>query len=627
MATLTQEQFLERCFKVHGDRYDYSITKYRTAHQDVEIICKTHGVFRQMAYVHLNGCGCPACGREATTSAGKSDMNKVLTKLKEKFGDGFDFSGVLQVANTAEKFGVKCPEHGWHSFTVNRLLHAKAKYACPKCGMLAGNKGKNLKTTKWFISKAESVHGNLYDYSKSKYVDTFTPVIIICSEHGEFLQEPRVHLSGHGCQKCGVKKITDGNRLDKEEFVSRAIAIHGDKFSYERTKFKGMNSRIAVECKIHGEFETTATYHLSDIGKSHGGCRECSKASASNTISFAEFVDRARSLYGDVYSYSEYTKMTDYVTVMCPTHGRVKQLAYVHLKGGGCPICSKSKSVSSEEASLLEALIPYISLTAGDRKLIAPLELDMVSHDHKLAIEYCGLYWHSEGKGVGKYYHLAKQNAAEEAGYRLFTIFSDEWLNKPEIVKRLILSAAGIYQPTKIGARECEIKIADYSKVKDFYESNHLQGASAGYHLILEYNGKLVAAATFGKRAIYGKTPQLELIRFCNSNEVRAVGGLRRLCVNALRNLGEASLISYVDKRWFTGKSYLSNGFELEKVSEPGYWYVKGNTRASRYAYAKHTLKDKLAVFDPSQTEVENMKNNGWSRLFDCGQMKFRFEL
>jgi hypothetical protein len=58
------------------------------------------------------------------------------------------------------------------------------------------------KSTKQFVNDAISIHGDKYDYSKVEYINAQTKVCIICSEHGEFWQEPSAHLSGCGCPKC-----------------------------------------------------------------------------------------------------------------------------------------------------------------------------------------------------------------------------------------------------------------------------------------------------------------------------------------------------------------------------------------------------------------------------------------
>ena len=61
--------------------------------------------------------------------------------------------------------------------------------------------------TELLISKFKKVHGNNFDYSKVIFDGLTSKVIIICTEHGEFLQQPRLHLRGsNGCKVCNYLK-------------------------------------------------------------------------------------------------------------------------------------------------------------------------------------------------------------------------------------------------------------------------------------------------------------------------------------------------------------------------------------------------------------------------------------
>ncbi|MCX8941239.1 hypothetical protein [Vibrio parahaemolyticus] len=62
-----------------------------------------------------------------------------------------------------------------------------------------------MKDTAYFISRAKAVHGDLYDYSKSKYINAKEPLTIICDIHGEFTQKPMNHYAGKGCKQCGAE--------------------------------------------------------------------------------------------------------------------------------------------------------------------------------------------------------------------------------------------------------------------------------------------------------------------------------------------------------------------------------------------------------------------------------------
>ena len=84
--------------------------------------------------------------------------------------------------------------------------------------------------TKLFIGKAIKIHGDNYNYSKVEYVKAIKQVIIICKEHGDFLQTPNAHLSGYNCYKCGL--YINKTKSNLNEFIKRAKEIHGDKYDY-----------------------------------------------------------------------------------------------------------------------------------------------------------------------------------------------------------------------------------------------------------------------------------------------------------------------------------------------------------------------------------------------------------
>ena len=60
----TKQEFIKKANKVHNFVYDYTKTKYRGNKERVAISCELHGVFYQMPYDHIAGCGCPSCGKD-----------------------------------------------------------------------------------------------------------------------------------------------------------------------------------------------------------------------------------------------------------------------------------------------------------------------------------------------------------------------------------------------------------------------------------------------------------------------------------------------------------------------------------------------------------------------------------
>ena len=254
--------------------------------------------------------------------------------------------------------------------------------------------------------------------------------------------------------------------------------------------------------------------------------------------------------------------------------------------------------------------------------IIGRKELDIYLPEKHLAIEFDGLYWHSEQKGKDESYHLDKTNACAEKGIRLIHIFEDEWNTKQDIVKDRIRSILGIGQ-TRIFARKCIVRELDSKTANEFLEQNHLQGGdNSSIRYGLYHGNELVAVMTFGKPR-FSKSHDWELIRFASKYGCNVVGGASKL-LNHFRSSHSGSIVSYADRRHSDGNLYEKLGFVLEGVSKPNYWYVRGGEKLSRYACQKHRLKDVLGeAFDPNLSEFENMSLNGWTRVHDCGNMVF----
>lgn len=291
-----------------------------------------------------------------------------------------------------------------------------------------------------------------------------------------------------------------------------------------------------------------------------------------------------------------------------------------------CPYCKFNGGISGVENELLVFVSSVYSgiIKTNDRSAISPLELDEYMPEKNLAIELDGLYWHNDDVKPDYRYHLNKTELCEKAGIRLIHIFDSEWLNKKEIVKSRLKDVLGVYDKT-VFARSCEVRSVDPRTSREFQDSSHIQGAvGAGVHLGL-YNGdELVALMTFGKTR-FSKKYEWELLRFCCRPGYHIPGAAGKLLRYFERNYSPKSLVSYADRRWSQGQLYRKLGFTLDHVSSPDYWYFKQNTTLleSRVKYQKHKLPKILDSFDESKTEVENMKANGWFRIFDCGNLVF----
>ena len=95
-------------------------------------------------------------------------------------------------------------------------------------------------TTEEFITKAREVHGDKYDYSKTVYNGAKSDVVITCPTHGDFTIKPYNHLAGTGCAECVRKKWTT------ERFIEEARKVHGDKYDYSKTVYKGTRVKVCM---------------------------------------------------------------------------------------------------------------------------------------------------------------------------------------------------------------------------------------------------------------------------------------------------------------------------------------------------------------------------------------------
>ena len=291
-----------------------------------------------------------------------------------------------------------------------------------------------------------------------------------------------------------------------------------------------------------------------------------------------------------------------------------------------CPHCYPfTQSLPEEEiTNFIKKFMPNEPVLNNVRSLIYPKELDIYIPSKKLAIEFNGLYWHSESQGKDKRYHLDKTLACNEQGVRLVHIFEDEWRDKQQIVKNRLKHLLGL-TPHKIFARKCEVRNVPNALATKFLNKYHIQGAvNASVNLGLFYKNRLVALMTFSKPR-FNKNYDYELLRYCTIGNFTIIGGADKLFAYFKRNYDFSKIVSYADRRWSDGNLYRKLNFVEESTSAPAYYYTTGEERFNRVKFQKHKLANILEVFDPALSEFENMLANGYGRVWDCGNFVFVF--
>jgi hypothetical protein len=293
--------------------------------------------------------------------------------------------------------------------------------------------------------------------------------------------------------------------------------------------------------------------------------------------------------------------------------------------GTPCTVCSKVEDRSTSFGQ--RELTTFIRTIAdevfeNDRLIISPRHLDIVIPHKNIAIEYNGLYWHSD-KMRERNYHIDKLEHTNKKGYRLITIFEDEWLHKKEIVKTRLRHIFGV-GTKKLYGRQCSIISLDAKNTRTFIDDHHIQGyGGCRYRYGLTYNNVLVAVMTFSLPSLAKgmKSPTkniIELNRFCTSPHT--VGAAGKLLKHFCKTHPEYNIIySFADRRWSNGDLYRTLGFILDHNTKPNYWYTKGTDRIYRFALRK-TSKDNQEL-----TEVENRALQGYYRIWDCGSTRFSY--
>ena len=618
--TYSVEEFVELANKRHSHLFLYNqieIEKWVTK-EKINITCRKHGVFKQTKSSHLLGHGCPKCCFNKRSERKKLTEKQFLerSELKNVNFKNFDYSKVKFV-DLKTDIELICKKHG--SFLQKPYLHLRNSN-CSKCHEEERKKAHQVK----LIDKFNKIHNNKYDYSFMVFESMHDHVDVICPHHGKFECSLIPHSQGKGeCPDC--VKIERDQREGKK-FLLKAKSIFPD-FSYELVDFKDYKTKVKIVCKKHGEFEIIPDNFLNR----KYACKKCfgENSSQNQSMGWNNFVEKASEIHNNRYHYpeQEYITSHDKINIKCKKHGIFTQSPSNHLYGeNGCPSCRYFSSKA--EKRIIEFIENLgFNVEINNRKILNGKEIDIYIEERNLAIEFNGIYWHSELQGKNKKYHLDKKNKAQEKDIDLIHIFEHFFKNKPEIVFSRIKNLLG-KNDRKIYARKCVLKKVDKKTKSKFLIDNHLQGnCGSNFDIGLFYNDELVSLMSFcKKRKSLGNTHtdgHYELARFCNILNTSVVGGASKLLSFFEKEKNPSSLVSYADRNWSTGTLYKKIGFNFVRFSNPNYWYFKQMNVYHRYNFAKHMLKKKLKTFDKSQTEWYNMKENEWDRFWDCGNIVY----
>ncbi len=259
------------------------------------------------------------------------------------------------------------------------------------------------------------------------------------------------------------------------------------------------------------------------------------------------------------------------------------------------------------------------------RSIISPQEIDIYVPEKKLAIEVCGLYYHSSLFKPDRF-HYDKLLACEKLGLKLVTIFEDEVYDRPAVISSRLRNMLGL-SPKGKGARKLAIRIVSREMANRFLDIHHIQGGSkANLFCYGAFDGEVLVAVMAFKpswRARSKDAAPMELSRFATDGLTYA-GLASRMFSAFVHDHNPNRVITYADRRWSEGHLYTQMGFEETKRSLPSYTYWRNGTtaRLDKTKFRRQKIEG-LVESGADKTEREIMTELKYHRIYDCGSIRF----
>lgn len=471
------------------------------------------------------------------------------------------------------------------------------------------------------VKKYQSKYPYL-DFSNSKYTGAAGLMTAVCPKHGPVTKTGK-HWNANGCPKCGMERATaydtrkyEGLRKHSktyaDDFLKKWEEYKNESpFDLSKAVFVNSITPVVVICRDHGlEFRAWPK----NLVKGHVGCEICRK-NRNKPKGSAYYSEKIRQVWGGKY---EYVHIPEYrhekVKAVCFEHGEYEVWLNNHLEGAGCPSCSgRESSLENEFREYVESL--GLDFKSRTRAVIPPKEIDIYVPSLRIGFEIHGLHWHSEEMGAMSC--RDKWGMATAAGIRLVQVFEDEWLEKKNIVKSRVASICGVSPRTY--ARKLKIKNIDSSVANAFHLNHHLSGPSGGINYALYDSDGLRAVLTMRKHVNHW-----EVMRYSSKGTV--VGGFGKLFSHFIKEHIPHKVISYCDLRYGVGTVYSKNGFVLDGITTPDYFWFKKRRRYSRHGFQKHKLaklEEFKKFYGPDKTEKEICNAAGYRRIFGVGHQRW----
>jgi DNA-directed RNA polymerase subunit RPC12/RpoP len=298
-----------------------------------------------------------------------------------------------------------------------------------------------------------------------------------------------------------------------------------------------------------------------------------------------------------------------------------------------CPSCFPKAQVrySSYELEIIEFLktlgFKDHEILKGSRIEIFPLELDIYIPCCNFAIEFDGIYWHSEDgpNHTSSKYHLKKTRDCNKLGIDLLHIFEDDWINKKEIVQSIIRNLLKV-QKNIISSSSCNILSVSEDVSAEFLEKNHLNSHDLkdSTSLGLYYKDVLLSIMLFS----HTNQRSWILMDYVELVDHSVMDGFSTLLLQFIEDYNPLEIITVHDRKYPVNPEILFFGFQLVKKLNPTYYILDGTKRLGRLqrlGYENPNTSLLVDCYDSSMSDWENLKNNRYNRIWDCGHLVYSY--
>ena len=544
-------------------------------------------------------------------TVGVNDLKTNYPELVKQWSENNEKGPECYSSFSNKKVEWVCEEgHYWFA-----AIAARHRAGCPYCSGKKPIEGVNdFKTLYPELAKQWS-HNNKKKATEVTGKSGYR-ALWICGEGHEWDMSVATRANGQNCPYCSGRRRTEDNSLyhthpDLMSEWSPDNTINPKKIS------PGSKHTVMWVCTEGHEWSSSVS-NRTILGNN---CPFCSgfypiKGETDFATLFPEYVSQWSKK--NTRNPDEVTRGSGYRAIWVCSEGHEwdTKVADRSIYRTDCPMCYKPSKYETEIQSLLGV---HTDMVTNTRKVIPPLELDIYIPSKNIAIEFNGLYWHSEAAGKDKWYHYNKWKACADQGIQLITIWEDDWIRNPELVKRMLLNKLGDSVGTTIYARKTTVSPITKEQSRPFLSENHIQGATrASVHLGMYHKDDLIAVMLLTRTET-----EWTLDRYATSCSIP--GGHSKMLEYFKNNYIWSEIKTFADLCVSNGGLYEKTGWTRDALLKPDYRYAYRSTRIHKFNFRHNRFKnDHNLLYEEGLTEKELAKLNGLHRIWDCGKIRYK---